>query len=106
MGVFYMSGYDWHCDGCGRIMNNQIGFTTDDGEWTCSECGYLNDVSPNNIEHYSGVPASENQLRYIRKIEDVLDINFYGSSFEEASDFIEGNKDLYEDRLHTAYKYR
>lgn len=101
-----MSGYEWHCDDCGKIMNYQYGFSTDTGEWTCSECGCHNDVSPNNIEHYGEKPASENQLRYIRQIENLLEINFYGSSFEEASDFIDGNKDLYQSKLHTPYKYR
>ena len=101
-----MSGYDWHCDGCGSIMNNQIGFNTDTGEWICTDCGYDNDVSSNNIEQYGENPASENQLRYIQQIENLLDINFYGCSDEEASDFIDGNEELYQAKLHTPYRYR
>lgn len=30
-------------------MNEQPGFTTTSGEWTCAECGCVNDVSDGNI---------------------------------------------------------
>ena len=40
---------DWYCDDCGAYMNNQPCFTTVSGEWTCTECGTINDVSENNI---------------------------------------------------------
>ena len=43
------SGCDWYCDFCGAHMNGQPGFTTTSGQWTCTECGSLNDVSENNI---------------------------------------------------------
>gem|GEM_PF-3269534 len=101
-----MKGYEWHCDECNSILNFQTGFSTISGEWICTRCGYNNDVTPNNIEHYGERPATYDQLRYIRKIEELLDITFYGSSFEEASDFIDSNKDLYQNKLHTPYKYR
>lgn len=39
----------WYCDGCNCEMNDQEGFTTITGTWICKECGYLNDVSNNNI---------------------------------------------------------
>lgn len=42
-------GCDWYCDNCSILMNHQTGFTTSSDEWTCTECGYLNDVSNNNI---------------------------------------------------------
>ena len=41
---------NWYCDNCGAHMNNQVGFTTKNGRYTCKICGYNNDVSPNNIE--------------------------------------------------------
>lgn len=31
-------------------MNNQEGFTDWDGVWKCKKCGYLNDVTENNIK--------------------------------------------------------
>ena len=40
---------DWYCDKCGAYMNNQPGFTTKHDEWKCAKCGYLNDVSDDNI---------------------------------------------------------
>jgi len=42
-------GYDWYCDKCGVKMNNQYGFTATDDEWTCTECGHVNDVSDEYI---------------------------------------------------------
>ena len=42
-------GITWYCDKCGKIMNNQPGFNTHSGIWTCAECGYENDVTENNI---------------------------------------------------------
>jgi len=42
-------GCEWYCDGCHAHMNGQPGFTTTSGEWTCTECGEVNDVSPSNV---------------------------------------------------------
>lgn len=42
-------GCDWYCDESGAYMNEQPGFTTTSGEWTCTECGCVNDVSDGNI---------------------------------------------------------
>jgi DNA-directed RNA polymerase subunit M/transcription elongation factor TFIIS len=99
-------GCDWFCDNCNALMNYQNGFTTLSGVWNCSACNYLNDVSKDNILQYGTKPATENQMRYISKIEELLDITFYGTTFEEASDFIDYNKDLYQAKLHTPFKYR
>ena len=41
-------GCDWYCDNCDAHLNSQFGFTAG-STWTCSECGYLNDVSEDNI---------------------------------------------------------
>ena len=40
----------WFCDGCERFMNVQPGFTTRTGKWRCVSCGWMNDVSENNID--------------------------------------------------------
>lgn len=42
-------GYDWICDGCGAVMNDQPGFNVYSGTWRCTECGALNDVTENNV---------------------------------------------------------
>jgi hypothetical protein len=99
-------GCDWHCDGCGTIMNSQLGFSVSSGAWTCTECSYVNDVTSDNIRHYGERPATEAQLRYIREIEALLDVSFYGNTLEEASDFIDAHKDRYQAKLHTPHKYR
>ena len=39
----------WYCDGCNSILNEQPGFNTNSGSWTCTECGYENDVTAENI---------------------------------------------------------
>lgn len=59
-------------------------------------------MSGNNSER----PVTEAQLRYISKIEELLNISFCGSTLKEASDFIDENRDRYEATLHTPYDYR
>lgn len=39
----------WYCDNCDALLNAQAGFTTEDDEWECTNCGELNDVSESNI---------------------------------------------------------
>ena len=57
----------WYCDGCNSILNEQDGFNTDNETWTCTECGFINDVTPNNVydseEDYqeaTGIPRCPN----------------------------------------------
>lgn len=45
----FISQDRWYCDGCHSVLNNQDGFNTVNGTWECSECGCLNDVSPENL---------------------------------------------------------
>lgn len=99
-------GYDWYCDGCKTLMNSQPGFTASNGVWICTECGYVNDVTSNNIRHYGECPVTDDQLRYIKKIEELLAVTFYGNTLDEASDFIDQYRDRYQAKLHTPHKYR
>lgn len=39
----------WYCDGCNSVLNEQPGFSVDTGTWTCTESGYDNDVSSDNV---------------------------------------------------------
>lgn len=39
----------WYCDGCHAVLNEQEGFNTLSGRWTCTECGEDNDVSESNL---------------------------------------------------------
>lgn len=43
------SNITWYCDGCNSVLNGQDGFNTDCGNWTCTECGFVNDVTDNNV---------------------------------------------------------
>lgn len=99
-------GCDWFCDCCNTLMNNQPGFSTSSGSWICSECNHFNDVSSDNIRHYGVRPVTDDQLRYIKKIEELLDVTFYGTTLEEASEFIDDHRDRYSAKLHTPHKYR
>ena len=40
---------EWYCDNCDAHLNYQLGFSAHTGSWTCAECGYVNDVSEDNI---------------------------------------------------------
>ena len=42
-------GVFWFCDECEAFLNVQDGFDVKNGEWKCSECGAVNDVSEGNI---------------------------------------------------------
>lgn len=44
-----LSDYDWYCDECGASLNEQSGFSPYCGTWECTECGYENDISEDNI---------------------------------------------------------
>ena len=42
-------GVLWFCDNCETYLNVQPGFTDKNKTWICTECGFLNDVTKNNI---------------------------------------------------------
>ena len=44
-----LSNYDWYCDECNDLLNNQPGFDANCGTWTCSKCGELNYISSDEI---------------------------------------------------------
>ena len=39
----------WFCDNCDTFLNVQSGFNVDSGRWKCTNCGYDNDVTEDNI---------------------------------------------------------
>ena len=39
----------WHCDRCNAELNNQIGFDDYKYLWKCTECGFKNSISRDNI---------------------------------------------------------
>ena len=43
-------GYWCRCDNCYALLNEQPDFTTETDQWTCTECGHVNDVSYENIQ--------------------------------------------------------
>ncbi len=40
---------NWFCDNCGAFLNKQKGFSDWHCTWTCEECGYVNDISEDQI---------------------------------------------------------
>ncbi len=42
-------GIDWYCDGCGAHLNSQSGFDPYEDNWECTECGYDNDITKDNV---------------------------------------------------------
>ncbi len=53
----------WWCDSCGANLNCQEGFDDHKYVWKCTECGYKNSISKDNIfveqENYPGVPSDD-----------------------------------------------
>jgi len=44
----FESGYVfWFCDECNSFLNIQSGFNLDNESWICTNCGYVNDITPN-----------------------------------------------------------
>ena len=43
------SDVSWICDGCGTMLNIQPGFNEDCGEWTCTECGFVNKIDSSEL---------------------------------------------------------
>ena len=42
--VAHLDDVDWFCDNCNALLNEQRGFTTKKGTWTCRECGTENSI--------------------------------------------------------------
>lgn len=66
-----LNDYDWYCDECNALLNNQAGFNTYGGTWTCTKCGNLNYIDESEILDSSEAEAFEN------------------SGFESYSEFVE-----------------
>lgn len=46
----FMDGYVfWFCDQCGEFLNAQKGFLKDASTWACTNCGFENDMSAENL---------------------------------------------------------
>jgi DNA-directed RNA polymerase subunit RPC12/RpoP/predicted RNA-binding Zn-ribbon protein involved in translation (DUF1610 family) len=46
----FRSGYIfWFCDSCDSFLNNQAGFDINTGTWVCTECGFENTLTSENI---------------------------------------------------------
>lgn len=40
---------DWWCDRCGAYLNSQNNFDDHKYTWKCTECGFKNSISKDNI---------------------------------------------------------
>jgi hypothetical protein len=41
--------YDWYCNQCNDLLNNQLGFNVNCGTWSCTNCGEVNYINENEI---------------------------------------------------------
>lgn len=42
-------GIDWYCDDCNAHLNDQIGFDQYADCWTCTGCGFQNNITKDNV---------------------------------------------------------
>lgn len=49
MSKFNVMDYDWYCDNCGAHISNQSGFPGSGDTWTCTKCGYNNNIGAGNV---------------------------------------------------------
>lgn len=56
-------GIDWYCDHCGALLNDQKHFDDHKYTWKCTECGFKNSISWDNIR--SGDSAAEKFWLYL-----------------------------------------
>ena len=55
---------DWYCDNCDSHLNNQCGFDDHKYIWECTECGYKNSISSNNIYGMEDSSYSDEREEY------------------------------------------
>ncbi|SEB55551.1 hypothetical protein SAMN04489806_1094 [Paramicrobacterium humi] len=53
---------DWSCDECFTYLNEQPGFTDENGSWTCTSCGHECAVTADNILSEEAVERAEQWL--------------------------------------------
>lgn len=61
-------GIEWYCDACEAHLNEQEGFTDWYSIWQCRKCGYLNNISINEIydskeDYHSGQPTDKKKFK-------------------------------------------
>ena len=64
-------GISWQCDLCGDILDSQPGFDDHFPIWQCKQCGYLNRIDFDNINH--NTEDYINGIKYTA--EDIEDFN-------------------------------
>ena len=84
-------GVVWYCDGCGAVLNTQYGFDDEEDEWECTECGYTNSLSEDDVFE------SEASYRTYKRIMGAA--KFFGDIYKSRSedDDISDDEDEEED---------
>ena len=61
---------DWYCDRCNAYLNTQIGFDDHKYLWKCTECGFKNSISRDNIRdsNYAIVNGLLSLVEFIRTL--------------------------------------
>ena len=80
--------YYWHCASCKEILNYQYGFDDNKFTWKCTECGYKNSISKDNLRKpYVSLRDTSIKNRFLRFIIGALG-SIYGLIFRTALYFM------------------
>ena len=93
--------YDWYCDSCNALLNNQDGFDVDCGSWKCTECGCSNDIDEFNIreelpsEEYVTVFCDHDRAidEAVDELERKYDRGIYSFGSEILNDYMNDEND-------------
>lgn len=76
--------YDWYCASCKENLNYQAGFDDNKFTWKCTECGYKNSISKDNLRKpYASLKDTSIKNRFLRFIIGTW-ATIYGSVFRTA----------------------
>ena len=88
-------GVGWVCDNCFAVLHEQDGFDDFEDYWSCTECGYTNRISDEDIyESTEDYLASDDRKRNFG--DDGLPLSYSYDSNSDDTDDDEDDDDNYE----------
>lgn len=66
-----LEDYDWYCDNCRARLDYQDGFDTRCGEWKCTECGHVNEISLDQVVDNKPTSVSGVEMYMVSSIKDL-----------------------------------
>ena len=73
---------DWWCDECNAHMNIQSGFDDSHGTWNCTDCGYENSITSEDIIVIDDFEEDEEDYSEALDVSDAADI-WASNGFDE-----------------------